>query len=501
MKESNQEEEQTKKAIPAIETFAIQFSLQEIKETISISSNITSETSEKALIKQAFNLHAKNNIKEATKYYQNYIDQGYKDHRVFSNYGTILKNLGQLKEAELFTRKAIEIKPHYANAFSNLGNILRDIGKLKEAELSARKAIEIKPDLAGAHSTLGSILRDCGNLHEAELSLHKAIEINPEFSEAYFNLSLTELLNGNYKSGLDNYEYRFKANKSVITHSKTKLKRINNQKTPLGVKLLVISEQGLGDTLQFMRYIPYLRNQGHDVSFCAQEKLHSLIKASGIDPHPLTPEEAKHISEGAWIPLLSLLRYLQVNPSNPIISKPYISSTDELIKKWRNILSKEGRPIIGINWQGNPNSEKSTLKGRSLPLEIFSYIAKNNNLKFLSLQKGFGSKQLDHCSFKNKFVDCQPKINSTWDFLENAAIIKNCDLIITSDTSIAHLAGGMGKPTWVLLQQIPDWRWGLEEENTFWYSSMRLFRQKERHNWDKVMTRISDQLVKHFENI
>jgi len=112
----------------------------------------------------------------------------------------------------------------------------------------------------------------------------------------------------------------------------------------------------------------------------------------------------------------------------------------------------------------------------------------------LSLQKGFGSEQFDHCSFKNKFIECQTQIDSTWDFLENAAIIENCDLIITCDTSIAHLAGGMGKKVWLLLRDIPFWTWGLETQSTFWYPSIRLFRQKERNNWHEVMKRVSNQL-------
>ena len=132
-----------------------------------------------------------------------------------------------------------------------------------------------------------------------------------------------------------------------------------------------------------MRYIPYLKNQGLDISFCAQEKLHSLIRVSGIDLNPLTPKQTHHISEGKWIPLLSLPRYLQVNPNNPIISEPYIFSTNKLKKKWKNILSKEKRPIIGINWQGNPNAEKVYHIGRSLPLETFSSLARNNDIKFL----------------------------------------------------------------------------------------------------------------------
>ena len=245
-----------------------------------------------------------------------------------------------------------------------------------------------------------------------------------------------------------------------------------------------------------MRYIPYLRNQGFKVSFCVQEKLHSLIQASGIDQNPLKPEQSETISEGRWSPLLSLPKYLQVEPNNPLISEPYIFATKELKKKWKNILSIEKRPIIGINWQGNPNIEKGGLRGRSLPLETFSTLAKNNKFKLLSLQKGFGSEQLEKCSFKSEFIECQAKIDDTWDLLDYAAIIENCDLIITSDTYIAHLAGGMGKTTWLLLHYLSDWRWGMEPETTFWYPSMKLFRQKQRNDWQEPMERISNILTK-----
>jgi len=415
------------------------------------------------------------------------------------NLGNTLKDLGRLQEAELSTRKAIELNPDFAEAFLNLGNILKDLGNLKEAELSTRKAIELNPDFAEAHSNLGGILIDLGNLKDAEVSIRKAIELNHDCANTYFNLSLIELQKGNYQSGLEHYEFRFKKQKPTIPHINTPIKRVRNEKLRKGEKLMVVSEQGLGDTLQFMRYIPYLRELGLDVCFCPQSKLHSLIKSSKIDPNPLTQDQANIVSEGKWIPLLSLPRYLKVSPKNPIISEPYISSTNELNQKWKNILSKEKSPIIGINWQGNPKTEKNYQKGRSLPLETFSSLARENNFKFLSLQKGFGSEQLDDCSFKNKFVECQPQIDDTWDFLENAAIIENCNLIITSDTSIAHLAGGIGKSTWILLKNSPEWRWGLEGESTFWYPSMRLFRQRENRNWFKVMDRVSNELQKKIQ--
>ncbi len=412
-----------------------------------------------------------------------------------NNLGSILKDFGSLEEAEVSTRKAIEINPDFADAHSNLSVILRDLSKLKEAEVSCRKAIKINPNLAEAHNNLGSILKDFGSLEESELSTRKAIEINPNFADAYFNLSLIELLKGNYQSGLKNYELRAKRKKGLSMQVKPNIPKIGDMKLVKGDKLLIVSEQGLGDTLQFMRYIPHLRTLGLDVTFSAQTKLHSLIQSSGIDSQPLTPEEASEISEGKWMPLLSLLTFLKVNPRNPIISKPYILSTDELNQKWKNLLSKEKRPIVGINWQGNPAMEK-TYQGRSIPLEIFATLSELKDIVMVSLQKGFGSEQLNNCSFKHKFVKCQTQVNSTWDFLENAAIIKNCDLIITCDTAIAHLAGGMGKKVWLLLRDIPFWYWGLTGESTFWYPSMRLFRQQERHNWKNVMERVSSELQK-----
>ena len=619
-----------KNKVNKIKTFHVPFSLTNFKENFTINTNTPLKSSKEEIINQALNYHSQGNIKKARKYYHYLINQGLQDHKIFSNYGVLLKHLGnadeaaiyirkatelkpdlpnlhfnlgiilkdlgrlqeaelstrkaielnpnftnahtnlgeilskigKLKEAELSTRKAIELNPNYALAHSNLGNVLREqgklqeaelstrkairlnpncaiahsnlgnilsdldqlkeaelstrksialnpnyadaylilgnilnfLGKLREAELSIRKAIELNPNNAIAHSNLGKILSDLNKLQEAEISYRKAIALNPNYADAYFNLSTIELLKGNYKSGLENYEFRFKGKKRIIPHGKTNIKKVNQQKIKTGEKLLVISEQGLGDTLQYMRYIPYLRIQGLDVSFSAQEKLHSLIKSSGIDHNPLTPSEANSVSEGKWIPLLSVPRYLQISPKNPIISEPYIYSTAELNKKWKDIFSKARRPLIGINWQGNKEIEKRTYQGRSIPLENFSILANNYEITMISLQKGFGSEQLKNCSFKNKFIECQPRIDLTWDFLENAAIIENCDLIITCDTSIAHLAGGMGKKVWLLLKDIPFWTWGLEGESTFWYPSMKLFRQKERHNWNEVMKQLSRAL-------
>ena len=506
--------------------FPVPLSTEELIENFSFSITPTNQN----IRDQAINFHKQGDIAKAVKYYQYLLDTGLNDPSIFSNYGIILFDLGKLEQAEKLVIKAIAIKPDLAEAhntlgnilhslgrlkeaeksfltaiklkpnlgeiYSNLGNVLSDQGNLKEAELISRKGIDIDPNSATAHSNLGSTLMDLGKLNEAEKILLKAIKLNPGFAEANFNLAFIELLKGNYNSGQEHYEFRFAKKKPSYLYANPIIKRLTDRNLKTVKKLLVVSEQGLGDTLQYMRYIPYLRKLGFEISFCAQPKLHKLIKASNIDANPLTTEKANKVSEGHWLPLLSIPWYLKLKPKNPIISKPYIYSTEELINKWKAILSKEKKPIIGINWQGNIESEKH--KRRSIPLELFSILLNDNDILMLSLQKGFGSEQLKDCSFKDKFVNCQNQIDSIWDFLENSAIISNCDLIITCDTSIAHLAGGMGKKVWLLLRDKPFWTWGLTGDKTFWYPSMKLFRQKEMHNWRELMERVSYELKKKF---
>ena len=205
-------------------------------------------------------------------------------------------------------------------------------------------------------------------------------------------------------------------------------------------------------------------------------------------------EDVGELTTGQWLPLVSLLQHLKLRPGKPLTNKPYLKAPKERVLFWKQKLSSESRPIIGINWQGNPQAEDTNLRGRSLPLEAFAPIVAATDARFLSLQKGFGSEQLTDCGFRDRFVSCQEEVGEIWDFVENAAIIKSCDLIITVDTSIAHLAGGLGHPTWLLLHRYPDWRWGMEGTTTSWYPSMRLFRQRERRNWPEVMDRVASTL-------
>ena len=450
-----------------------------------------------------------------------------------NNLGNSLKEIGEIDDAIKFCRKALTLKKNYPEAYNNLGNILKEKGELDEAICFYKKARSLSPNnpevnsnLASAfqdkgdlnaamnffkktldlnhrspeiYYNLGNIFQEIGELENAIKSYKKALDLRSNYPEAYKNLSSAQLLNGDYESGWKNYEWRFKTKEYAIPHAQPKIKLWKGEKLIIGEKLLVVSEQGLGDTIQFMRYIPYLNKKGFDVSFSAQTKLHSLIKASDITLNPLTPEEGTLIAEGKWISLLSVPQYLGVTPQNPIISKGYIRTTTELKKKWKSLLKIDQRPLIAINWQGNPNHERRNSVGRSFPLEVFKKVSTLNQVSLVSLQKGFGSEQLNNCSFRNCFVKCQDQIDNCWDFLETAAIISNCDLVITSDTSVAHLAGGLGKTTWLLLKKVPEWRWGMLSEDTFWYRSIKIFRQRERDNWVELADRVLSDLKNLFD--
>ena len=311
------------------------------------------------------------------------------------------------------------------------------------------------------------------------------------------------LLCGDYKNGLEGYEWRSKQKETPSKpHALPNCRPWNGEQLKHQTKILLVTEQGLGDTLLFMRYVLALKAKNYDVSICAPTKLHPLIQASGIDLSPLSPKRAKYYKDGHWAPLLSVPKYLNVNPSNPIITDPYIKSTSELNAKWKDILSKEHRPVIGINWQGNRNDTGK--KGRDVAVLGFKRILEAYEGNFVSLQRGVQLPDLEKLMHGLQTNSQQLEISriadsdKPQDFLEYAAIITNCDLVITTGSTVAHLAAGLGIPTWVLLPKIPDWRWGLEGDTTFWYPSMRLFRQRESGNWNEVIERIADALPVYF---
>ena len=417
------------------------------------------------------------------------------------NLGNTLKEQGNLEAAIVSYRQALDLKPGFPEALNSLGLALGEQGNPEAAIVSYRQALDLKPDYPGALNNLGIALVDQGDLEAAIASHRKAVSLDHKNPDYHYNLSYALLLSGDYDNGWEEYEWRLKKKHVALLHAHPPASQWNGQNHSPGETLMLVSEQSLGDILQFMRYVPYLKTfgPGMDVAFCAQPKLHGLILSSGISTRVYTPEEANAFTSGKWLPLLSLPKHLKVSPTQPLAQVPYIKAPAEKVRHWQEKLAAEKRPIIGIHWQGNRQSERTRdnsqrlvplWRSRSLPLEAFAPISEATPATFLSLQKGPGAEQLDHCPFRHRFVTCQDYINGIWDFVETAAMVANCDLIITNDTALAHLAGGMGQSTWLLLNKCSDWRWGMDGDTTFWYGSMRLFRQQEWGNWAEVMDRV-----------
>lgn len=401
----------------------------------------------------------------------------------------------QYQSALIHLKLARKYAPENIDVLNDLGVIQMDMDNISESISIFETALTLNPNHSGILSNIAMAFEHLGELTKANNLYRKALYINPHQAEANHNLGLLLLLTGRYQEGWQYYEWRFagKEQKLLFMPSCEPLKMFDlNPK----LNLLVVAEQGLGDTLQFMRYIPLIAKQVNNLYFCAQPPLEGIIRSSGISDNLLTLNQAMAIKDAYWLPLLNIPNHLNIEPKNVIISEPYIHTTKSLMEKWHAKFFNEKLPVIAINWQGNPNAEQSNNKGRSIPLKTFEPLASIPNIKLLSLQKGYGSEQLDDCLFKDKFVSFQQEISNTWDFCETSAIIKSCNLVITSDTSIAHLAAALGHPTWLLIKKIPDWRWGLNSDSSFWYPSMRIFRQDQQGDWHALMQRVKEELLK-----
>ena len=259
-------------------------------------------------------------------------------------------------------------------------------------------------------------------------------------------------------------------------------------------ELIVIAEQGFGDTIQFCRLMMNLKERGIKASLFCQEVLAGLLRDSGnIGKIRTTLDQGN--DRIRWCPLLSLPHRLGIYDKNNLACERYIIPNDDIRKKWaRKLVRSKGEILVGIHWQGNPKFEKTIYSaGRSIPVEEFKIFSGLTNIKFLILQKGPYRNNYKE-AFGLDLVDAQAEFDSTFDFRETAGAISNCDLILSSDSSVAHLAGAIGMPTWIMLSKIPEWRWGLTGDTCQWYENTKLYRQNKRNSWSEVMKRVFNDL-------
>lgn len=419
------------------------------------------------------------------------------------NHGLALSCLGQLEheagalnQALVLYERAAALRSGDPVVHNNRAMALQEAGHLEEALEAYGLALELEPNYADACSNRAGALLEQGDLPAAIAGYRRAIALNPTHASAHNNLGMALLEAGEADEGWRYYEWRFRSNPNLIQPLSGPRWQGD---APSAAELVLVEEQGLGDTLQFIRYAPLLRSRFQRVSFCGGPKLAGLLRRSGLLDAVYSPEDLRegHRSNYQWLPLLSAPGLLGVHRDNPVLRQPYLQAEPGAVASWRKRLRQPGERLIGVNWQGNPSHERTNSRGRSMPLECLAALATLADVRLVSLQKGDGAEQLQGCSFLDSFVspELQEAVDQAWDFEETAAVIAATDLVITTDTSAAHLAAALGHPTWVLLKAFPEWRWGRSGDQCSWYPSARLFRQSQPDDWSSVLQRLLKSLA------
>ena len=416
------------------------------------------------------------------------------------NLGLAKQRLGLISEAAKIYKKILRDSPGFGQALSNLGTTFYQFGDYKKALYLFRKALDTAPENNTFLANIGISCAAVGDFCESINAYLKVVSVNPVCPDIRTSLARSYLMVGDYEKGWNLYESRMESILAPTCHASISptLTDFSNLKYDNSNSLLIIGEGGYGDIFHFMRYCKHIKKLGATTAFCVRKPLHSLVSNSEIADHVLAPEEADKFKTPNIIRLLSLPNLLGVNKDNPLELPPYIKTKPEYDQKWYPLFAAERKPVIGIQWQGSPRGESSLalLRGRSIELAKFKPIADAFDVKFLSLQKGYGSEALPLCGFSDKFVSFQEKVNQTWDFLEIASLLKYCDLVIACDSGISHLSGALNKPTWLLLKHSPCWRWGPAPigRHSFWYPSMRIFRQRYAGDWSGVIHQVVGEM-------
>ena len=413
---------------------------------------------------------------------------------ILSNMGIACLRSNDPTQAIKYSAAALALEAENANILNNHGTILQEHGLFEEACDFYKRALKLNPKHPNAQSNLGCIHHQLGELDRAETFYERHLKAFPGDSRVWVNLAGVLLSKGNWEKGWAAYHHRLDQAERIM-------------ETPPGLPLwqgakhrvrhlIVVHEQGLGDTFQFSRFLKSLKNLCNiqEVHFSGPLKLHGLLRYSGLIESCWDPEGEKFSwahkrldHRDAWIPLMSLAPILTNKTTLKEHNHPYLVAQSKLKDLWESRLHDGRKPVVALHWQGNPDHEFTLSRGRSLPLSDLKHLLNVKDVQWLSLQKGPGSEQIDGLELRNYFHHAQDYVDNCWDFEETAAILMNCDLVITSDSGLAHLSAGLGRPTWLMLMKIPEWRWGLEGEKSSWYPTMRLFRQDKHGQWGNLI--------------
>ncbi len=403
------------------------------------------------------------------------------------NLGELYHETGALDRAEETFRAILASDPGYLPSWNALGITCQVQGRLEEAVQCYRTALSRNPDYLHALNNLGSASRALGCVEEAIACYRRVLELDPSYADARWNLSLVELQLGRYREGWLGYEARFE---KVDPIPRPEFPVPAWDGSPLaGRTILLHAEQGFGDTFQFVRYAPLLAAQGGRVLVQCQGRAIAAVLTTvpGVERVLLREDPLPRFDCHAS--LMSLPFLCRTELATVPAQIPYLFADPLLIERWRPRIPAGGLRV-GVVWAGR-KSYKDDLK-RSLSLPLFAPLAGVPGVSLCALQVGDGAEQAAHPPPGMELIDLGSSIKS---FADTAAIVAQLDLVISADTAVAHLAGGMGAPVWVLLPAACDWRWLMERDDSPWYPTVRLFRQRRRGDWDEVLQRVARELA------
>lgn len=399
--------------------------------------------------------------------------------------GILEQRLGRPQAAERAYREAVRVMPGYADAWTNLGNLLRDRDDLRGTLLAFRQAMQCAPGTPEPTYNLGVALEHFGLVDGALAAFQATIECAPDHVDAHWNSALALLRAGRFEEGFREYEWRFRRGEPEPRQC---VQPVWDGSLLDGRTLLVWAEQGFGDALQFLRFVPEVVRRGGHVVLEVMDGLQGVASriagVGGVSVRGAAPP-----AFDTHVALMSLPHTLGLAP----IGAPYLRASEELVAQWRARIATsavERRALdIGLVWSGNPASANS--RERSPGFAAVRSLTDVAGVRCFSLQKGSGRDELAGRPPTN-VVDLSDAITN---FDDTAALMANLDVVVTCDTAVAHLAGALGKKTFVMLPYARDWRHGLEADTSAWYPSMRLFRQADRGDWTGVVARVRQALA------
>ena len=421
-----------------------------------------------------------------------------KDIKPYLSLATLYKEQLEYEEAIKVYQQGLINNPSNHIILSNLGNLFYLQHKYEDAIISHQRAVKSKPDSYEVQFNFANTLLNSGKYTEAIEAYRKTSELKPNFYRAKVSLGSTLLSMANFEEGFKEYNHRIYEDKNFQSVLDKKNLIWNGQNIE-NKKILVIADDGLGNTLQFSRYLEILSQLNCKIIFKCQDELHHFF------------EDMMHIEEiiglennfqdfDYWVPLQNLIYLLTPDLTANCPLPSVLKINDNKLLEWETLIALDDKIKVGLNWQGSKANPR--VASNSINLDFFKNIVSNESASFISLQKGVAASDIEKLQLQKNIINYDMLMDtSSKKFLDSAAIIKYLDLVITTDTSIAHLAGTLGTQTWLLLPKVSDWRWLNSKDETIWYDNFRIYRQRKQGDWQEVFSRVEKDCADLIKNI